>query len=152
MRSSRRLGSCYRRSGDNKGATPPTTMCGSHGTTCWVTGAKVSSWPRSAWAHDSFLSEKGEIQRWIAESAAEIQAARLMTLDAAETMDSGEEARVEIALIKFWGAIMLHNVIDRAIQVHGALGGRLTRTPGVRGLRRLGRARCCCGRRGGGWL
>ncbi len=37
-------------------------------------------------------------------------------------MDSGGEARVEISLIKFWGARMLHNVIDRAIQVHGALG------------------------------
>jgi acyl-CoA dehydrogenase len=37
-------------------------------------------------------------------------------------MDSGDEARVEISLIKFWGAQMLHNVIDRAIQVHGALG------------------------------
>src|SRR5205814_3959954 len=36
--------------------------------------------------------------------------------------DGGSEARVEIALIKFWGARMLHSVIDRAIQVHGALG------------------------------
>jgi hypothetical protein len=45
-----------------------------------------------------------------------------MTLDAARAMDEGGEARVEIALIKFWGARMLHNVIDRAIQVHGALG------------------------------
>ena len=68
------------------------------------------------------LSEKGEIQRYIAESAAEIQAARLMTLDAARVMDSGDDARVQIALIKFWGARMLHNVIDRAIQVHGRLG------------------------------
>ena len=74
------------------------------------------------WAHGSYLSEKGEIQRWVAESAAEIQAARLMTLDAAMAMDNGEEARVEISLIKFWGGTMLHNVIDRAIQVHGALG------------------------------
>jgi alkylation response protein AidB-like acyl-CoA dehydrogenase len=73
-------------------------------------------------AHGSLLSEKGEIQRYIAESAAEIQAARLMTLDAARAMDEGDEARVEIALIKFWGARMLHNVIDRAIQIHGALG------------------------------
>src|SRR5207247_457352 len=70
----------------------------------------------------SLLSEKGEIRRYVAESAAEIQAARLMTLDAARAMDGGSEARVEIALIKFWGARMLHNVIDRAIQVHGALG------------------------------
>jgi acyl-CoA dehydrogenase len=74
------------------------------------------------WAHGSLLREKGEIQRYIAESAAEIQAARLMTLDAARVMDSGDEARVQISLIKFWGAQMLHNVIDRAIQVHGALG------------------------------
>jgi alkylation response protein AidB-like acyl-CoA dehydrogenase len=73
-------------------------------------------------AHGSLLAEKGEIRRYVAESAAEIQAARLMTLDAARTMDSGDEARVEISLIKFWGARMLHNVIDRAIQVHGALG------------------------------
>ncbi|HJQ84478.1 MAG TPA: acyl-CoA dehydrogenase family protein [Candidatus Binatia bacterium] len=74
------------------------------------------------WAHGSLLSEKGEIQRWVAESAAEIHAARLMTLDAARAMDAGGEARVEIALIKFWGARVLHDVIDRAIQVHGALG------------------------------
>jgi alkylation response protein AidB-like acyl-CoA dehydrogenase len=45
-----------------------------------------------------------------------------MTLDAARLMDAGDEARVQISLIKFWGARMLHNVIDRAIQVHGALG------------------------------
>jgi len=58
---------------------------------------------KSRWAHGSYLSEKGEIQRYVAESAAEIQAARLMTLDAAEAMDRGEQARVEISLIKFWG-------------------------------------------------
>jgi alkylation response protein AidB-like acyl-CoA dehydrogenase len=76
------------------------------------------------WAHGSYLSQKGEIQRYVAESAAEIQACRLMTLDAAQAMDSGSSsgARVEISLIKFYGAQMLHNVIDRAIQVHGALG------------------------------
>ena len=74
------------------------------------------------WAHGSLLSEKGEIQRFVAESAADIQAARLMTLDAAMAMDQGSEARVEISLIKFWGARVLHDVIDRAIQVHGALG------------------------------
>ncbi|MDG1401316.1 MAG: acyl-CoA dehydrogenase family protein [Candidatus Binatia bacterium] len=73
-------------------------------------------------AHGSLLAEKGEIQRYVAESAAEIQASRLMTFDAARVLDSGEEARIEISLIKFWGARMLHNVIDRAIQVHGALG------------------------------
>lgn len=74
------------------------------------------------YAHGSVLAEKGEIQRYVAESAAEIQAARLMTLDAARRLDQGEEARVPISLIKFHGSRMLHNVIDRAIQVHGAAG------------------------------
>jgi acyl-CoA dehydrogenase len=74
------------------------------------------------YAHGSLLSEKGEVQRYIAESAAAIHAARLMTLDAARAIDAGEDARIEISLIKFFGAQMLHDVIDRAIQVHGALG------------------------------
>lgn len=74
------------------------------------------------YAHGSLLAEKGEIHRYIAESAAEIHAARLMTLDAARAMDAGQDYRIRVGLIKFWGARMLHNVIDRAIQVHGALG------------------------------
>jgi alkylation response protein AidB-like acyl-CoA dehydrogenase len=82
----------------------------------------MCEWAKVRYAHGSYLSEKGEIQRYVAESAAEIQAARLMTLDAAHVLDEGGEARVEISLIKFWGARMLHNVIDRAIQVHGGLG------------------------------
>lgn len=73
-------------------------------------------------AHGSLLSKKGEIQRYVAESAAQIQAARLLTLDAAHAIDSGDQARVQISLIKFLGAQMLHDVIDRSIQVHGALG------------------------------
>ena len=77
---------------------------------------------KTRYAHGSYLAEKGDIQAMIAESAAEIQAARMMTLDAARAIDSGSEARTEISLIKFWGARMLHNVVDRAIQVHGAMG------------------------------
>ncbi|MEJ7891777.1 MAG: acyl-CoA dehydrogenase family protein [Solirubrobacteraceae bacterium] len=73
-------------------------------------------------AHGSLLSEKGEIRRYVAESAADIQAARLLTLDAARVLAQGGDARVQIALVKVRGAQMLHNVIDRAIQVHGALG------------------------------
>ncbi|WP_078428646.1 acyl-CoA dehydrogenase family protein [Alkalihalobacterium alkalinitrilicum] len=68
------------------------------------------------------LADFQSIQNFIADSAAEIQAARLMTLHAAWLMDQGSEARKEVSLIKFYGANVLHNVIDRAIQVHGALG------------------------------
>jgi acyl-CoA dehydrogenase len=68
------------------------------------------------------LADKQTVQNWIADSAAEIQACRLMTLDAADKIDRGDEARVEISVIKFYAAKVLHDVIDRAIQVHGAMG------------------------------
>jgi alkylation response protein AidB-like acyl-CoA dehydrogenase len=68
------------------------------------------------------LADKQTVQSWIADSAAEIQACRLMTLDAAEKIDRGEDARVEISLIKFYAARVLHDVVDRAVQVHGGLG------------------------------
>jgi acyl-CoA dehydrogenase len=68
------------------------------------------------------LAEKQTVQNWIADSAAEIQACRFMTLDAARKIDAGDEARVEISLIKFYAARVLNEVIDRAVQVHGGLG------------------------------
>jgi alkylation response protein AidB-like acyl-CoA dehydrogenase len=45
-----------------------------------------------------------------------------MTLDAAHKIDQGDEARVEVSIIKFYAARVLHDVIDRAIQTHGARG------------------------------
>ena len=80
-------------------------------------------------------------------SAAEIHACRLMTLDAARKIDEGAEARVEVSLIKFYAARVLNEVIDRAVQTHGALGltdetplaGMLTARPRRPHLRRPGR-------------
>jgi alkylation response protein AidB-like acyl-CoA dehydrogenase len=68
------------------------------------------------------LAEKQTVQNWIADSYAEIQACRLMTLDAAHKIDGGDEARVEVSAIKFFAAKVLQEVIDRAVQVHGARG------------------------------
>jgi alkylation response protein AidB-like acyl-CoA dehydrogenase len=68
------------------------------------------------------LADKQLVQKMVFDSAAEIQACRLLTLDAARKLDAGEEARTEIAVIKVVGAQMVHSVIDRAIQVHGAMG------------------------------
>jgi acyl-CoA dehydrogenase len=68
------------------------------------------------------LAGKQTIQNWVAESAAEIQACRLMTMQAAQRIDEGDEARVEISLIKFYAAKVLGDVIDRALQAHGGLG------------------------------
>jgi acyl-CoA dehydrogenase len=73
-------------------------------------------------AHGGPLAEKQTVQNWIADSAAEIHACRLMTLDAAHKIDQGDEARVEVSVIKFYAARVLGDVIDRAVQVHGALG------------------------------
>jgi alkylation response protein AidB-like acyl-CoA dehydrogenase len=73
-------------------------------------------------AFGSRLADKQTVQNWIADSAAEIHACRLLTLDAARKIDEGDEARVEVSVIKFYAARVLHDVIDRAIQVHGARG------------------------------
>ena len=76
------------------------------------------------YSHGSVLADKQTVQNWIADSEAEMQAARLMTLHAAWRIDAegASAARRDIALIKFFGAKVLHDVVDRALQAHGALG------------------------------
>src|ERR1700761_4298934 len=76
------------------------------------------------YAHGSTLSRHQTIQNWIADSDAEMAAARLLTLHAAWKMDTQGvlAARKEIATIKFYGARVLHDVVDRALQAHGGLG------------------------------
>ena len=70
------------------------------------------------------LSGKQTIQNWIAESRADIDAARLLVMDSAQQIQSsgGYSARKSVSIIKFFVARVLHTVLDRAIQVHGALG------------------------------
>lgn len=70
------------------------------------------------------LAGQQTIQNWVAESRAEINAARLMVLHAAAVIDEAGSyaARDEISLIKFYVAGVLQQVLDRAIQTHGGLG------------------------------
>lgn len=70
------------------------------------------------------LGHKQTIQNWIAESRAEINASRFMVLHTANKIDEvgAREARIEISTIKFYVANVLIKVLDKAIQVHGALG------------------------------
>ncbi|MEW5986687.1 MAG: acyl-CoA dehydrogenase family protein [Chloroflexota bacterium] len=70
------------------------------------------------------LASQQVIQHGIADSRAEIHAARLMVLDAAHKIDreGPYAAREAISLIKFFVANVLQRVLDRAIQVHGGLG------------------------------
>jgi acyl-CoA dehydrogenase len=76
------------------------------------------------WTHGSLLADKSNIQEWIADSRIEIDSTRLMVMHAAWKMDSvgKREARNEISMIKVMAANMVMRVLDRAIQVFGAMG------------------------------
>src|SRR5258706_4639341 len=70
------------------------------------------------------LAEQQTIQNWVAESRAEINAARLMVLDTAHKIDEQGQyaAREEVGLIKFHVAGVLQRLLDRALQSDAALG------------------------------
>jgi len=70
------------------------------------------------------LRDKQTAQNWIADSSIQIEAARLLTLHAAWKIDTfgSSAARVDVSRIKVFGAQMLYDVVDRALQLHGGLG------------------------------
>jgi alkylation response protein AidB-like acyl-CoA dehydrogenase len=70
------------------------------------------------------LARRETIQHWVAESRAEIDSARLLVLEAAQALETRGAlgAKEQIAAIKFHTAAVLQRVLDRAIQVHGAMG------------------------------
>ena len=72
--------------------------------------------------HGGMLETKQFIQGFIADSYMDIQSSRLMTIHCAEVMESGGDARTEISAIKVFVPAAMERVVDRAIQVHGALG------------------------------
>ena len=74
--------------------------------------------------YDESFYPKVEADALFAELRAEIHASRLMVLHAAWKMekDGAHGAREEISLVKFYVADVLQKTLDRAIQVHGALG------------------------------
>ena len=73
-------------------------------------------------AHGSLLADKQGIQWMIADSAMELYQCKLMVLHAAYKIDRGEDFRSEVSMAKHFVANSLGRIIDRAIQVHGALG------------------------------
>jgi acyl-CoA dehydrogenase len=73
-------------------------------------------------AHGSLLAEKQGIQWMIADSTLELYQCKLMVLHAAYRIDRGEEFKSEVSMAKHFVAGALNRIIDRAIQVHGALG------------------------------
>jgi acyl-CoA dehydrogenase len=74
------------------------------------------------YSHGSVLAEKQGIQWMIADSAMELYQSKLMVLHAAYKIDRGEDFKTEVSMAKHFVANSLNRIVDRAIQVHGALG------------------------------
>ena len=73
-------------------------------------------------SHGSLLAEKQGIQWMIADSTRELYQSKLMVLHAAYKIDRGEDFKSEVSMAKHFVANSLNRIIDRSIQVHGALG------------------------------
>jgi acyl-CoA dehydrogenase len=73
-------------------------------------------------AHGSLLAEKQGIQWMIADSTMELYQSKLMVLHAAYKIDNGHDFKSEVSMAKHFVANSLGRIVDRAIQVHGALG------------------------------
>ncbi len=74
------------------------------------------------YSHGSYLSEKQGIQWLVSESAIELYQAKLMVLHAAYRIEHGLPFTTEVSMAKHHVANTLWRVVDRAVQVHGALG------------------------------
>ena len=113
------------------------------------------------------LADRQLVQKMIFDSYTEIHGARLMVLHAAELLDRGDQARVEISAVKVTCAAMVHNVVDRAMQVFGGEGmtsdtpleamyrharyGRIVDGPDEVHIQRVARRIAATYRDGGGW-
>lgn len=71
---------------------------------------------------DEPLGKKQFVQQWVLDSYLQIASNRMLVLDAAAKVDAGEQARVELSAIKVSCAAMVNDVLDHAMQVHGAEG------------------------------
>ena len=74
------------------------------------------------YSHGSLLAEKQGVQWLIADSAMELYQCKLMVLHAAYKIDRGDDFRTEVSMAKHFVANSLNRIIDRSMQVHGALG------------------------------
>ncbi|MBI1885711.1 MAG: acyl-CoA dehydrogenase, partial [Chloroflexi bacterium] len=92
------------------------------------------------YAHGSYLAEKQAIQWMMADSAMELYTAQLMVLHAAYKIENKLPFRQEVSFAKHFVANALWRIVDRAIQVHGALGYS-TDTPLERMMRNARAAR-----------
>jgi acyl-CoA dehydrogenase len=94
----------------------------------WCTGmavralAMLCEHARNRVTFGAKLSERQAIQWWVAEAATKIHACRLMVMDAAAKSDAGRDVRTEASMIKVFATEMATEIIDQAMQAHGAMG------------------------------
>jgi len=70
----------------------------------------------------ALLADRQAVQWWVAEAATKIHACRLMVQHAAWKRDRGEDVRTEASMIKVFATEMATEVLDNAMQAHGAMG------------------------------
>src|SRR5690606_8271024 len=68
------------------------------------------------------LSERQTVQNWIADAYTRIRAARLMTYETAWKLDQGHDVRTDISSVKAYATEMGWDILDRAMQMFGAMG------------------------------
>ena len=68
------------------------------------------------------LARRQTVQNWLADSAIELYASRLMVLHAAYLIERGDEYRQEVSMSKVYVSEILNRIVDRALQIHGSLG------------------------------
>jgi acyl-CoA dehydrogenase len=68
------------------------------------------------------LADRQAVQWWIADAATRIHACRLMVASAAATLDAGRDVRHEAGMLKVFATEMAQDVVDHAMQAHGAMG------------------------------
>ncbi|MEY4976347.1 MAG: Acyl-CoA dehydrogenase [Pseudomonadota bacterium] len=82
----------------------------------------LCAWAPQRHTFGAALSERQAIQWWVADAATRIHACRLMTYEAACRIDRGDQARTQLSMVKVMATEMASEVIDHAMQAHGAMG------------------------------
>jgi acyl-CoA dehydrogenase len=83
---------------------------------------RTCQWARDRDVFGGRLADKQGIQWMLVDSEVELRAARLLMYQAAWNADLGREVRVDASVAKMYGTEAAYRVLDRCIQIHGALG------------------------------
>lgn len=95
---------------------------------CWCIGnaeralAMMIDHAKQRQTFGQLLADRQVVQWWIADAEAKIRSTRLLAYDLAWRLDRGEDVRRLVSLIKFYATEMAQEIVDHAMQAHGAMG------------------------------